>query len=118
MFVFRGGGGGGFFSQEGEDTKLSSSCFYQHGTCQSNFHGPLINNLTFKYVMKEGFDMQTLQTTEGEQDLGVIVNPDLNFEKHIAEKVKKANSISGFLMRTITYKTKDIKHSRCPYSRY
>ena len=31
--------------------------------------------------------MQTLQTTEGEKDLGVVVDPDLNFEKHIVEKV-------------------------------
>ena len=65
-------------------------------------------NKSHKYVMKEGSDMQTLQTTEGEKDLGVIVDLDLNFEKHIVEKVKKANSISGLLMRTITYKTKDI----------
>ena len=36
--------------------------------------------------MKEGSDMQTLQTTEGKKDLGVIVDPDLTFEKHIVEK--------------------------------
>ena len=65
-------------------------------------------NKSHKHVMKEGSDMQTLQTTEGEKYLGVIVDPDLNFEKHIVEKVKKANSISGLLMRTITFKTKDI----------
>ena len=58
--------------------------------------------------MKEGSDMPTLQTTLGEKVLGVIVDPDLNVEKHIVEKVKKANRILGLLMRKITYKTKDI----------
>ena len=66
------------------------------------------NNPEHNYCMKEGTEESILQTTTGEKDLGVIVDPDLNFEQHINEKVKKANSISGLMIRTINYKTKDI----------
>ena len=65
-------------------------------------------NPKHEYRMTEEQDGNVLQTTEGEKDLGVTVDPELTFDQHISEKVKKANSISGLLMRTITYKTKEI----------
>ena len=46
-----------------------------------------------------------MEATVAEKDLGVIVDPDLGFDEHINQVVKKANRISGLLMRTITYKT-------------
>ena len=36
----------------------------------------------------------------------MIVNPDLVFDEHINEVVKKANKVAGLLIRTITYKKK------------
>ena len=36
------------------------------------------------------------------------MDPELGFEDHINEAVKKANKIAGLLMRNITYKTPDI----------
>ena len=58
--------------------------------------------------MSEEKDRQTLQTTTAEKDLGVIVDPDLSFEKHIEEVVKKANKLVGMLSRVIVNKDKEI----------
>ena len=38
-----------------------------------------------------------------EKDLGVIIDSNLNFEDHIASKVKKANAIMGLIRRSFTY---------------
>ena len=50
----------------------------------------------------------TLNKTVLEKDLGVFIDPDLSFNEHITTKVNKANSMCGLLMRTITYKSRDI----------
>ena len=46
-----------------------------------------------------------MEATVAEKDLGVIVDPDLRFDEHIHQVVRKATRISGLLMRTISYKT-------------
>ena len=38
-----------------------------------------------------------------EKDLGVLVDSDLNFEEHMASKIKKANQIVGLIRRSFTY---------------
>ena len=38
-----------------------------------------------------------------EKDIGVTLDSKLNFEKHINEKINKANSILGTIRRTFTY---------------
>ena len=42
------------------------------------------------------------QYTESEKDIGVTIDEKLSFDKHISEKVNKANSIMG-LIRTMEY---------------
>ena len=49
-----------------------------------------------------------LQSTDLEKDLGVHVDTDLSFNSHITKTVSKARSISGLLIRTLTYKSKTI----------
>lgn len=49
------------------------------------------------YVME-----QSLTLTNEEKDLGVIVDKDLNFEKHISGKINSANRIVGLIRRTIS----------------
>jgi len=44
-----------------------------------------------------------LENIKEEKDIGVIVDSDLKFEKHIAEKVTKANNIMGVIRRSFTY---------------
>ena len=51
---------------------------------------------------------RTLENTTQEKDLGVIVDPLLNFEDHINCTVSKGNRIAGLLVRTITNKSPDI----------
>ena len=36
-----------------------------------------------------------LNRSEGEKDLGVVVDDKINFDKHIQQQVNKANSIIG-----------------------
>ena len=49
-----------------------------------------------------------LEETTSEKDLGVFVDPLLNFESHITQTVSKARKISGLIVRTMTYKSPDI----------
>ena len=44
-----------------------------------------------------------LQKSEGEKDIGVLVDEQLSFSKHIQQQVNKANSIMGLIRRTYTY---------------
>jgi hypothetical protein len=44
-----------------------------------------------------------LEISEGEKDIGVLVDRNLSFSKHITQKVNKANSIMGLIRRTYTF---------------
>ena len=52
-----------------------------------------------RYIMEEN----ELQHVFIEKDLGVLVNFNLSFEDHIAEKVKKANSMLGLIKRSLKF---------------
>ena len=41
-----------------------------------------------------------LQTSEGEKDIGVLVDEQLSFSKHMQQQINKANSIMGLIRRT------------------
>lgn len=45
----------------------------------------------------------TLERTDGEKDIGVLVDKNLNFRKHIQAQISKANSIMGLIRRTYSY---------------
>ena len=55
-----------------------------------------------------GISERILETTVAEKDLGVLIDPLLDFDKHINNIVKKANSVSCMIIRGITHKIKDI----------
>jgi hypothetical protein len=44
-----------------------------------------------------------LDVTEEEKDLGVVVDKELKFDKHIAAAIKKANRVLGIIRNTFTY---------------
>lgn len=44
-----------------------------------------------------------LEQSEGEKDIGVMVDDSINFSKHIQQQINKANSIMGLIRRTYTY---------------
>jgi hypothetical protein len=44
-----------------------------------------------------------MEETIAEKDVGVTIDNKLSFDKHITEKVDKANSIIGVIRRTFEY---------------
>ena len=56
-----------------------------------------------RYEMKG----KPLKVSDEEKDLGVIIDSQLNFEKHMQAKINKANSIMGAIRRTIEYLDKE-----------
>lgn len=66
------------------------------------------NNPKYKYTIKHDNDIQPLKVTTAEKDLGVIIDPLLNFDTHITQQIKKARGISAMILRSITGRTRDI----------
>ena len=58
--------------------------------------------------MSQDGEQHILTTSTAEKDLGVIIDPQLSFDKHIEEIVKKANKTVGMLSRVIVNKDKEI----------
>ena len=66
------------------------------------------NNPCYKYTIEDDNVIKDLEVTILEKDLGVNVDPLLTFENHITITVKKVRSLSGLIIRSFTFKTKDI----------
>ena len=58
---------------------------------------------TKKYAYKLEEDSAPLEYVTQEKDLGLIIDENLSFEQHIAEKIKKANSIMGVIRRNMEH---------------
>ena len=61
-----------------------------------------IPHTTFKYYLRK--DRAPLQSTLQENYIGVIIDQDLSFDKHITAKINKANSILGIINKTFDYR--------------
>ena len=46
---------------------------------------------------------QNIEWTQEEKDIGVTIDSGLKFDKHISEKVNKANSIFAIIRRAFKY---------------
>ena len=66
------------------------------------------NNPEYGYTMADGTNLQDLNVTKCEKDLGVHVDPLLDFNDHITKLVKKGRSMSGMLFRSIVSRSSDI----------
>ena len=66
------------------------------------------NNPKYDYYMTCSDDTTVIESTSGEKDLGVTVDPLLEFDVHINEVVKRANRLAGLIQRTLTYKNDEI----------
>ena len=64
------------------------------------------NNPNYDYYIGENNTL--INTSTLEKDLGVFIDPELNFEDHIINVTKKARKISSLIIRTITHKSPDI----------
>ena len=49
----------------------------------------------------------TLGTSEGEKDLGILMDSVLKFSKHVEEQVNKTNIILGVIRRSYQYLDKE-----------
>ena len=56
-----------------------------------------------QYTMGSDENTHILDCASAEKDIGVYIDTDLSFEKHINEKVNKANMIVGIIRRTYSY---------------
>ena len=59
------------------------------------------NNPKHKYYIKQGDIKTELSETTCEKDLGVYIDPNLSFDHHISQTIKKARKIAGMIIRTI-----------------
>ena len=66
------------------------------------------NNPNFSYTIGKDLEKRELKVSTCEKDLGVFVDPLLNFESHIISTVKKARKIVGLIQRNIINKTPEI----------
>jgi len=66
------------------------------------------NNPCYEYTIPDGDNIIKLETTECEKDLGVHVDPLLEFNEHIAKIVKKSRSLAGIILRNISSRTNNI----------
>ena len=66
------------------------------------------NNPRHKYTINNGDEVCDLNITICEKDLGVYIDPLLDFNEHMAKTVKKARSIAGMILRNINGRTYDI----------
>ena len=60
-------------------------------------------NPHYKYSMESIDGTVQLEETERDKDLGVQVDPELKFSKHVERQVNKANRILGLICRSYEY---------------
>ncbi len=72
------------------------------------------NNLQHNYViLSPSGPPSTLENTKSEKDLGVLINSELTFDKHISTAVKKAKTKLAMIRRTFTFMDKKMLAQLC-----
>ena len=66
------------------------------------------NNAYYDYFIGEENNRTKLESTDLEKDLGVNIDPLLNFNKHTKMTVKKATGISYSILKNFTFRTPDV----------
>ena len=66
------------------------------------------NNPQYVYTMSNGDEVSELDSTVCEKDLGVNIDPLLNFDQHITTICNKGRALSGMLLRNLTSRCTDI----------
>ena len=61
-----------------------------------------------KYYVGSEQDKQELEDTDLEKDLGIFIDPNLDFKKHIKNIVKKASYLSYKILKNFTYRDANI----------
>ena len=66
------------------------------------------SDISYDYVMRDEDKTITLERSEAEKDLGVIVDGKLQFKEHISSIVMKANQKLSMIQRGFKFKSKDV----------
>ena len=66
------------------------------------------NNNRHKYTINHNNKTIDLKITNCEKDLGVSIDPLLNFEEHMANQVKKARCMAAMIFKSIVSRSSDI----------
>ena len=69
--------------------------------CVSMQMGENCENHKYKFTLESS--VQNLESVTSIKDLGVTIDDQLCFEKHIHEKINKANSINGIIRRSYKF---------------
>eukprot|EP00914_Ancora_sagittata_P020632 GHVO01040696.1.p1 GENE.GHVO01040696.1~~GHVO01040696.1.p1 ORF type:complete len:250 (+),score=12.86 GHVO01040696.1:161-910(+) len=64
---------------------------------------PALTPENHQYVIRENEEEFPCQQVNCEKDLGVFLDPLINFHSHITKKVKKAKQISGLIFRSFKF---------------
>ena len=101
-------------SQEGDNEKLQRDidCLcswsttwqlkFNVGKCKVVHYGK--NNNNCEYTMMNAVDeKETVKADTEEKDLGILFDSELNFQNHIAEKIKKAKRIVGLIKHSFSF---------------
>ena len=68
-------------------------------------HLPIGHDPSYQYEMCDmGGNKSQLQVVTTEKDLGIIIDSNLNFKKHIDDITNRANKVLFTIKRTLTYK--------------
>ncbi|XP_070550687.1 uncharacterized protein [Ptychodera flava] len=68
-----------------------------------SIRGKSTKHIKYQYSMGSDTTTHVLENVDSEKDIGVFIDSDLSFEKHIQEKINKANKIMGIIRRTYVY---------------
>ena len=66
------------------------------------------NNPKHDYFIGDGTQRIILEETDLEKDLGVFLDPELNFKSHIKKTVQKASYTSFKILKNFTYRDSNI----------
>ena len=69
-------------------------------------HAANIPHTPFKYYLRKY--LAPLQSTLQEQDIEVMIDQDLSFDKQVAANINKANSILGIINNTFDNRNKEV----------
>lgn len=66
------------------------------------------DNRKHRYSMMENEVIKTLEESAQERDLGVLIDDELKFVKHIENAVSKSNQLLGLIKRSFVYKNGEV----------
>ncbi len=87
--------------QKLQDWSMKWDLRFNEQKCKSLYLGK--NNAKNTYKMGSLENPVLLEETLAEKDLGITIDNELSFTKHIMQTVKKANNLVGMIRRTFTF---------------